>query len=676
MITKELLRLLAIGVAVTLMACGNEDRAGASTDTADAGEEDVPRREQPSDTDRLPDLGPPDDDSGDDADTLPEVEPPDPETGPGPARCGNGIRETGEVCDGDDLLTGASCSSQGFIGGELGCTETCTFDTSDCYAELCGDEIISGSEECDGDLLNDATCASLGFAPNGDDEVTCADSCQYDTSQCSDFICGNDNVEVGFEVCDGDNFDGTTCRSLGFFAGALECSADCQTIDESGCVENICGNGTIEGPEVCDGTLAAVTCRDVEFADGQTYAGGLIGCSADCLELDTSGCVEDIADLGPDRDGDGIPDDVDNCPDDANPRQLDFNGNGVGNVCDDAVIFDIIVDEEDANELMTTGDAEPGGGGFGIDLGSFEVDLPLVVDGATIAVVFDDEGVATIVGLTIMIGESSTEVDIDLGGGGGGFPLPIPIGDIDLVVDIHEGEILGITTEFIVSGLDDCEGDECDEPCEGEECDEPCEGDECDEPCEGDECDEPCEGDECDEPCEGDECDEPCEGDECDEPCEGDECDEPCEGDECDEPCEGDECDEPCEGAECEGEPEDRIESYIYRVDSDFTQYISGEIEGSNSVFEALFSLEGSASGSFSIDEELVEMNGSSTHISIFDRVYTLTFNDPDVELGTFTISIDPFGGGGGFPIPIPLDIEVDVTLTGLAGRVIVRMAD
>ena len=36
----------------------------------------------------------------------------------------------------------------------------------------------------------------------------------------------------------------------------------------------------------------------------------------------------------PDSDGDGVPDSVDNCPSDANPNQLDFNGDGEGNVCD------------------------------------------------------------------------------------------------------------------------------------------------------------------------------------------------------------------------------------------------------------------------------------------------------------------------------------------------------
>jgi len=38
-----------------------------------------------------------------------------------------------------------------------------------------------------------------------------------------------------------------------------------------------------------------------------------------------------------DSDGDGVPDDRDNCPDVANPTQLDSDGDGIGNPCDDCV---------------------------------------------------------------------------------------------------------------------------------------------------------------------------------------------------------------------------------------------------------------------------------------------------------------------------------------------------
>lgn len=69
----------------------------------------------------------------------------------------------------------------------------------------------------------------------------------------------------------------------------------------------------------------------------------------------------------PDADGDGIRDSGDNCPDVANPDQLDLNGNGIGDACDeidpDDLDADGIVDDEDncpdlANPRQTDDDGD------------------------------------------------------------------------------------------------------------------------------------------------------------------------------------------------------------------------------------------------------------------------------------------------------------------------------
>ena len=48
-----------------------------------------------------------------------------------------------------------------------------------------------------------------------------------------------------------------------------------------------------------------------------------------------------------DRDGDGVPDDEDNCPDDANPDQSDLDGDLLGDVCDEDDDNDDVGDTED-----------------------------------------------------------------------------------------------------------------------------------------------------------------------------------------------------------------------------------------------------------------------------------------------------------------------------------------
>jgi hypothetical protein len=63
---------------------------------------------------------------------------------PGGAFCGDGILSEGEECDGANL-GGESCTSLGFIGGELACGPSCTFDESDCIP--CRETGAS----CDGD---------------------------------------------------------------------------------------------------------------------------------------------------------------------------------------------------------------------------------------------------------------------------------------------------------------------------------------------------------------------------------------------------------------------------------------------------------------------------------------------------------------------------------------------
>lgn len=182
-----------------------------------------------------------------------------------PAHCGDGLIDSGEDCDSDKLGRG-TCAREGFSAGEIGCTDTCTFDTSGCVT--CGDGTADGTdpdaadyEECDGDDFRGRDCGDYGFSGG---RLTCS-NCGIDTSHCGDEPagCGNDAIETG-EACDGTDLDGKTCADFDFFGGRLTCKRDCSDFDVSHC--NSCGNGTIEGGEVCD--------------DGNTVDD--FTCSADC----------------------------------------------------------------------------------------------------------------------------------------------------------------------------------------------------------------------------------------------------------------------------------------------------------------------------------------------------------------------------------------------------------
>jgi len=97
--------------------------------------------------------------------------------------------------------------------------------------------------------------------------------------------CGNGVIE-GEEVCDGTALDGEDCTTQGFDGGQLLCADDCSGYISAGCSNFACGNGIAEGPmEVCDYMdFAGSTCQSEGFDNG------FLACSLDCMTLRTDGC--------------------------------------------------------------------------------------------------------------------------------------------------------------------------------------------------------------------------------------------------------------------------------------------------------------------------------------------------------------------------------------------------
>ena len=96
--------------------------------------------------------------------------------------CGDEIRSAAEQCDGSDLGD-ATCMDLDFDSGTLACTPECTYDTSMCEgAPSCGDGMAGLGEECDGEDLNGRSCENLGFAGG---QLSCTRECTYDTRACT-----------------------------------------------------------------------------------------------------------------------------------------------------------------------------------------------------------------------------------------------------------------------------------------------------------------------------------------------------------------------------------------------------------------------------------------------------------------------------------------------------------
>ena len=167
--------------------------------------------------------------------------------------CGNGVINEGEQCDGT-ALNGATCATVKGSGstGELLCNDTCTgYDSSRCssVATMCGNNRRDGNELCDGNDLNNATCASVvGKGSTG--TLACNDSCSgYETKECTAAVtCGNNKID-GNELCDGSDLNNATCASVvgTGSTGTLACNDSCSGYETTGCTAAV----TCTDPDGC-----------------------------------------------------------------------------------------------------------------------------------------------------------------------------------------------------------------------------------------------------------------------------------------------------------------------------------------------------------------------------------------------------------------------------------------
>lgn len=122
--------------------------------------------------------------------------------------CGDGEISLTEVCEATNF-GGETCASMGFGGGALLCEVGCkSIDTSGCIPlPTCGDGVRNGGEQCDGNDVGAATCVSQGFDLG---TLGCSPGCTFDVSGCMD-----DNTNCGmmgdFCLFDENDIQSTCC---------------------------------------------------------------------------------------------------------------------------------------------------------------------------------------------------------------------------------------------------------------------------------------------------------------------------------------------------------------------------------------------------------------------------------------------------------------------------------
>lgn len=231
----------------------------------------------------------------------------------GPAMCGDGVMQGGELCDAGPLnsLYGA-------------CTPLC-------LPNFCGDGFPGPTEACDDGNKSDD------------------DACRGD---CTPALCGDGLLQPGESCDDGNADEGDACSSLclppecgdGLVGGEEQCDLGAANTDDGACstqcIKATCGDGVLQPGEACDPKSATcnemcriTTCNNMMLDDGEPCD----GMSAECTDF-----------CSVPRCGDGFKQDSEACDDgnafygdDCTPDcQLSMCGDGVqaaDELCDDMV---------------------------------------------------------------------------------------------------------------------------------------------------------------------------------------------------------------------------------------------------------------------------------------------------------------------------------------------------
>ena len=153
---------------------------------------------------------------------------------------GSAFGQAGDATAGASGAGGAGAAGGSGTGGPL--------TRGGAGGSSCGNGSIEGGEPCDGDLLNDETCKSMGF---DEGDLVCVD-CEFDTSGCS----GTENC---YDARDNDGDADVDCDDSECAAACSSLCAFAPTLDDP---------STVQGDTTGHTSATSASCRGDEGAGG------------------------------------------------------------------------------------------------------------------------------------------------------------------------------------------------------------------------------------------------------------------------------------------------------------------------------------------------------------------------------------------------------------------------
>lgn len=156
---------------------------------------------------------------------------------------------------------------------------------------VCGDGKVEGREVCEKEDVTN--CVDINEKLYEGGKAKCLKDCSgWETVTCDEVFmeCGNNIVE-GIEECDGNTIE---CHDLNYDkyeSGTATCGLNCDSWNESACVlykPAVCGDGKVTGKEVCE-KEDLLDCIEINF---MLYESGKAKCLNDCTGWNTETCVE------------------------------------------------------------------------------------------------------------------------------------------------------------------------------------------------------------------------------------------------------------------------------------------------------------------------------------------------------------------------------------------------